>query len=332
MPPTVAVQVVKALLARAAALGERSVAGRVSVDAAVFDDVDGRVPAPIVRALWEELPVACGDPWFGLSLAAGVPDASLGILAAVILHAPTLEQGFRASVRYARLLQDVAACHVEPAAHGGLSFVQEPAARGLVPPRHAVEFAFARAVLMARRSTGVEIVPRAVRFAFAEPALVDRYAELFGARVTFGGARNELELDAATLALPQRQADPWLRALVEQRARALLARLGPETTFAARVAVAVARAIHRGVADLDVVARELRIGPRTLQRNLTREGRTFRAVVDEARRELAKQALADRRESLAQIALLLGFSEQTAFHRAFVRWTGKTPGQFRRES
>lgn len=330
--PTVAVQVFKALLGRAAALGASSVANRVSVDAAVLQDVDGRVPATIVRTLWDELPRACGDDWFGMNLAESVPDSSLGIVAYVVQHAPTLGQGFVASVRYARLLQDVAACFVEPTARGGLRFVQEPRAGGPVPPRHAVEFGFARAILMARRSTGVRIVPQAVRFAFARPPTIDRYAELFGSRLTFGGARNELELDAATLALPQREADPSLRATVEQRARALLERLAPGSAFSGRVAVAVGVAIQRGSVDLGAVARELEVGSRTLQRRLASEGRTFRSVVDDARGELAKQYLADRSQSLAQVALILGFSEQAAFHRAFVRWTGKTPGQFRREA
>lgn len=324
---TVAVQVLKALLARAAAAGAPIAP---PVDAAVLDDVDGRVPASIVRALWEELPRVCADDWFGLNLAEGAPDASLGIVAYVVQHAPTLGQGFVASVRYARLLQDVARCFVEPVATGGLRFVQEPSPGGPTPPRHAVEFAFARAVLMARRSTGVEVTPAAVRFAFPRPRVVDRYRALFGARVTFGAARNELELDAASLKLPQREADEKLRALIEQRARALLERLGPTSDVSRRAAVAVGLAIQRGtVVDLGAVAKTLDLSARALQRRLAAEGRTFRALVDDARRELGKQHLADPGQSLAQVALLLGFSEQAAFHRAFVRWTGVTPGQFR---
>jgi AraC-like DNA-binding protein len=333
--PTVAVQVFKALVAGAAARGlpPGPIMARAGLSPSALDDVDGRVPATVVRTLWEELPTACNDDWFGLDLAASVPDAALGVVAYLVLHAPTLGQGFVASVRYARLLQDVAACFVEPAAGGGLRFVQEPPARGPRPPRHAVEFAFARAVLMARRSTGIEVTPRRVRLAFARPAVIARYAALFGQRVHFDCARNELELDARTLALRQRDADPWLRELVEARARALLDRFGSPSRFAARVAGAVGLALQRGTdTDLTSAARALAIGTRTLQRRLAAEGRSFRSVADEARRELAKQYLADRDQSLSQIALLLGFSEQAAFQRAFVRWTGVTPGRYRRDA
>jgi AraC-like DNA-binding protein len=337
--PTVAVQILQALLGRAAALGlsTASLIANAGVDPAVLDDVDGRVPARIVRALWEELPIACMDPRFGLNLAASVPDGALGLVAYMMLHAPTLGQGFVAAVRYARLLQDVAACSVEPVAvrRGrsiGLRFVQAPLPGGPRPPRHAVEFGFARAILMARRSTGVELVPTRVRFTFERPAGAGDYAPMFGARVAFGHARNELELDEATLALPQRAADPLLRAAVEARSRSLLDRLDQRGGFAGDVAAALGEAIQRGCADLSTVARALELSERTLQRRLGAEGLTFRDLADGARRELAAQLLADRTHSLSQIALLLGFSEQAAFQRAFVRWTGMTPGRFRRRA
>jgi AraC-like DNA-binding protein len=331
--PTVAVQVVHALMARAARLGPagRPLITKVTVAREVLEDVDGRVPAAIVRELWTDLPAACDDPFFGLTLAASVPDGALGIVAYLAQHAPTLGQGFTAAVRYARLLQDVADCFIEPVSDGALRFVQAAPARGPAPPRHAVEFAFARAIFAARRSTAVDVTPTRVRFAFARPATIEAYGPVFGACVSFDHRRNELELDAATLALPQREADPWLRALVEARARDLLGRLGPDRAFTSRVAGALGVAIQRGDGDLAAVARALSLSPRALQRRLQAEGRSFRDVADDARHELARRYLADRTHSLAEIALMLGFSEQAAFQRAFVRWAGVTPGQLRRE-
>ncbi len=331
--PTVAVQVLQALLMRAAHAGQSppTLLSRFGLAPAALQDPDGRVPASIVRALWEELPTACGDPDFGLTLAAGAPDAALGVVAYVVQHAPTLGRGFAAAVTYARLLQDVAACFVEPgSATGSLRFVQAPLPGGPVPPRHAVEFGFARAILMARRSTGVDVAPVRVRFAFARPSDTSAHERLFRAPLTFEHARNELELDAATLRLPQRQADPWLRALVEDHARAALERLDPRSAFARDVLAALGACVQSGQGDLGSVARALSLTERTLQRRLAEDGLGFRALADDVRRALATRYLADRTHSLAQIALLLGFSEQAAFQRAFVRWTGMTPGQFRR--
>jgi AraC-like DNA-binding protein len=338
--PTVAVSVLRALLARAAAAGlaPEALLGRFGLAPTLLEDIDGRVPAAAVRALWEDLPAACNDPELGLNLAAGAPDAALGLVAYLVLHAPTLGQGFVAAVRYASLLQDVAACSVEPvggrtsapAARRGLIFAQTPPPGGPAPPRHAVEFAFARSLHMARRSTGVEVRPACVRFAFPRPADTRAHQALFQSPLVFGHARNELELDAASLRLPQRAADPWLRDLVEKHGRALLDRLGERTRLAGQVTAALRVGIQRGEVDLASVARALAVGERTLQRRLAEEGIRFRALADEARRALACQYLGDGSVGLSEIALMLGFSEQAAFQRAFLRWTGLTPGQYRR--
>ena len=303
---------------------------RLNLDPALLDEIDGRVPAAAVRALWQELPLACGDPELGLNLAAGAPDAALGIVAYLVLHAPTLEQGLVAAVRHASLLQDVALCFVEPVAPSGLRFVQAPLPGGPAPPRHAVEFAFARFVHMARRSTGVDVRPAFVRFAFPCPANILPHETLFRCPLLFDHPRNELELDAATLSLPQRAADAWLHALVEKHGQTLLERLGERPRFASEVAAALTIAVQRGRGDLGSVARALGLGERTLQRRLAREGVSFRALTEEVRRGLATEYLADGRISLSEIALVLGFSEQAAFQRAFLRWTGLTPGQYRR--
>jgi AraC-like DNA-binding protein len=328
----VAIEVLHALLARAAVAGFSPAAllDRLGAPSDVAADGVTRVPAELVRALWVELPVLCGDSELGLNLARAAPDASLGVVAYVLLHARTLEEGFRASVRYARLLQDVAICRVEPSPAGGLRFVQTPRPHGPAPPRHAVEFAFARAILMARRSTGVELAPSAVRFAFARPADTRPHETLFRAPLVFDHPRNELELDAATLGLEQRAADPWLRALVDRRAAELAAALGGAETLGAQIGAALCGALPAGRADLRTTAGRLDLSVRTLQRRLRAEGLVFRQLVDDARKTLARRYLQDPRHTLAQIALMLGFSEQAAFQRAFRRWTGVTPGEFRR--
>jgi AraC-like DNA-binding protein len=230
-----------------------------------------------------------------------------------------------------RLLQDVAACSLEPIdGTGGLRFVQTAIPGNPVPPRHAVEFAFARSVFMARQSTGVDLAPLCVRFAFPRPADTSAHERLFRAPVVFGHHRSELEFDAATLHLPQRSADAWLHKVVEAHAQAALDRLGARNPFVQQVASALGVAVQRGEGDLRHVARALALTERTLQRRLAEEGVQFRSLVDDVRRGLALRYLSERTMSLTEIALMLGFSEQAAFHRAFVRWTGKTPGHFRR--
>jgi AraC-like DNA-binding protein len=330
---TVAVQVLLALLGRAeqAGLSVSELLARFEIAPDLLRDVDGRVPVAVMRALWLELPERCNDPNFGINLARSAPNTAFGIVAYVAMHAENLERGLTAAVKYVRLLQDVAACSLEPIAEtGGLRFVQTAVPGNPVPPRHAVEFAFVRSILMARRSTGVDLVPAQVRFAFPRPADTSAHEELFRSPIVFDHHRNELEFDPATLRLPQRSADLWLHKVVEAHAQAALERLGVRKPFVQQVASALGVAVQQGDGDLRHVARALAMTERTLQRRLAEEGVQFRALVDDVRRGLALRYLADRSMSLTEIALMLGFSEQAAFHRAFVRWTGKTPGHFRR--
>ena len=83
-------------------------------------------------------------------------------------------------------------------------------------------------------------------------------------------------------------------------------------------------------ASLSAVASELRLPGRTLQRRLAAEGTSFAALLDSVRHELAIEHMADPRTSLAEIAFALGFADQAGFHRAFMRWTGRTPGEYRK--
>jgi AraC-like DNA-binding protein len=110
--------------------------------------------------------------------------------------------------------------------------------------------------------------------------------------------------------------------------RQRLERIPPTNALSHRVRHLVAAELSNGV-DSDAVARKLHMSRRTLHRQLASEGTSFKKEVDDLRRELATQYLAERRMAIAEIAFLLGFSEASAFHRAFKRWNGSTPAECR---
>ena len=96
-----------------------------------------------------------------------------------------------------------------------------------------------------------------------------------------------------------------------------------------QVVLQIADVLTDGIPSLAQVASDLGMSARTLQRRLSDQGLTFQALVDQARRETAERFLADTRYSSAEVAFLTGFSEQSAFTRAFKRWAGQTPGTYR---
>jgi AraC-like DNA-binding protein len=190
------------------------------------------------------------------------------------------------------------------------------------------EFAFAAFVARARQTAGPIFRLESVTFTH-EVADPRPFQDFFGTTVRFGAAIDELTFDAGALDVPLTTADPATAASLEEYASRLNAKLAPSDSFGDRVRAAIATGLRNKKADVASVARALHVSTRTLQRQLEAHGLSHRDLVSDVRRELAEQLLAREDTSVVEVAYELGFTQQPAFHRAFVRWTGMTPGAFR---
>ncbi|MGW8379306.1 AraC family transcriptional regulator [Streptomyces sp. ODS28] len=170
-------------------------------------------------------------------------------------------------------------------------------------------------------------------FAYPAPAQPHRseYEAMLGCVPRFGAEVTRAAIDARWLRQPVVQDEGSLRVLLRRSPTDLLAR----RTWDASVGEQVARTLRSGlrergrVPELAVVAAQLAVSPATLRRRLGAEGLSFQSLKDAVRRDAALSYLATGQEPIASLAHRLGFSEDTAFHRAFRRWTGTTPGAFR---
>jgi AraC-like DNA-binding protein len=335
---TVSAQIVRLLLAGAGARGldPFEIAAAHSVDPAVLGDLDARLPAGVVLALWEALRQKTALPHFGIWLAELALASPVATLAGhLIQSAPTLGEGFSRLLTFERVLNGVQASTL--VLRDDVAVLEHRAPPGLGPGAvPAIEFAFAWMLGIARKTTGEHMIPRAVTFAHAVPASLAEYARFFGVTPSFGGGPRScdaLELQRDLLALPQITADEIVRELTERHARALLQRLPQSADLSSRVRACLVDRISRGHAPdlgLDALAGELKLPARTLQRRLAAESASYQQILDDARRTLALAHLEDPATSIAETAFALGFQDQSAFHRAFVRWTGETPGEHRR--
>jgi AraC-like DNA-binding protein len=332
---SVSVQGVWLLAAGAQARGVDVAAllSRHGLSEALVADVDARVPAGDVLALWAELPTLTGLPHFGVwlaELACQAPPSSLG--AKLVHSAATLGDGLRRLLAFERVLHGVQATSLLIEAETA-RFTHRPPI-GIGPgAAPAIEFAFAWLLGTARGTTGRPLAAGAVSFTHDAPASLREHERFFGATPRFRATDNTLELPESALALPQLTRDPLLSRLVERHARALVRELPQGAGPVALARGAVLRRLARGEGEsctLPNVAEELRVPPRTFQRRLAAEGSSFAALLDDARREMSLELLAEPRTSVAEVAFALGFGDQTAFHRAFVRWRGTTPGEHRR--
>ena len=174
------------------------------------------------------------------------------------------------------------------------------------------------------------VAPVEVRFEHSAPSDIGEHERIFGCRLMFDAAATELTLAADMLDLPIPEADPVLARILKQQAEVELGRSLSEEPFLRRVqSLAGAAILSSGDTSLSALAKAAGVGPRTLQRRLQGEGLTARALIDQTRVSLAARLLEERKLSLSQIAFRLGYSQTSAFHRAFLRQTGSTPQRFR---
>jgi AraC-like DNA-binding protein len=193
------------------------------------------------------------------------------------------------------------------------------------------EFCLGYVVGVGRRFAGKDVAPREVRFrhaAPADPVHAAALADVFRCAVVFDQPRNEIVFKRALLDVPQLLRDESVALLLRARAEQLLAEQAGGARLGQRITDLVAYAPDVESIDGAALARRLGMSVRTLRRRCAELDTSLATLIENARRDVARSALAGI-EPIKAIAVRLGYSEQSAFHRAFKRWTGMTPGQYR---
>jgi len=292
-------------------------------------DVDGRIARRAFLAAFEVAARLTGDPDLGLHVGENVRPANFGVLGYLMMSCETMRQAAERHRRWHELIADGE--RVEYRREGPHSLHTEHFPDGEpAPPDCAVACAAASTVTFVRWLTGPEDGLVRVELPYAEPADRREHDRVFGCELVFAAPRLTYWRDREVVRRPLPQSDPGLRRHMEQRVEQLLAARHAADPLVGRVRELVARRISEGVPELDEVAKGLELSPRALARRLAEHGTSYSRLVDDARRHLALGYMDDERLSLLDIAYLLGFSEQSAFQRAFKRWTDLTPGEYRR--
>ncbi len=172
-------------------------------------------------------------------------------------------------------------------------------------------------------------VPQAVYLKHAPRGDIAVYESHFGCPVYFESGRNALLVSEQSLNTPNKLGDETIATFFDHHLEQTLATLTLEPGLDQQVRSVITNLLSEGVPTISFVASELRIGARTLQRRLSDQGYSFQRLIDMARKDLAQRLLRETNYSLAEVAFLTGFSEQSGFTRAFKRWVGQTPRSYR---
>jgi AraC-like DNA-binding protein len=298
----------------------------VGLDADALDDVDAMVEYAAIDRLLAAAVRTTGRTDLGLRLGERYRVAELGILGELVSSSATLGEAWRTGCAYHRLNSDSAAHYV--LVEGGEALlgyaIYQPGIESLT---QAHEAAMACVLVLVRELTGARLSPLRVQFAHAAPADTSTHRRLFGSRIVFDAERTALVFPASVLdrSLPTADRDRFeqLEKMIAERAPG---------QFLNRVYRALRVQLARTAASGDEAAQILEMHRRTFNRRLKAEGTTFQRALHEVRFETARQLLEHSSAPLVDISASLGFAEASAFSRAFKRWSGTTPAEWRERS
>lgn len=283
---------------------------------AFFEHLADRDPAGV------ELPLRIG---------AAMRSDEYGAFGLAWKSAPNLRGSFVRSERYGHVLGAAETYRLEE--HGESAvFSLEKAGDGRMGMLLSNEASLSAVVTISQEVSTANFTPIAVDFRHPPRGDVAIYERHFACPVRFETGRDAIVLDSAVLDVPNRLGDESIATFFDRHLEQELASRSTQETLGQQVRLAVAQTLSEGIPTVSFIAAKLAMSSRTLQRRLSDQGETFQNLVDLARRELAQKLLQETEYSLAEIAFLTGFSEQSAFTRAFKRWEGQTPRSFRLQS
>lgn len=300
----------------------------VSAVASVLRSLGAPEPSGDPDEVFDRAARALGEPLLGIVVASRVPVGAYGLL----------EYGMRASATIGDALERLArhyasvSTRVRPEVshidgRSALLFHRRP---GVRHSRHWIEMPAAAIAMRLMDGAGEPPLLHEVRFSHAEPAgaLGARYVDAFRAPVRFRAKEDALVFSDGALRRPMSTGAAPVASSVDAELRAMEEAGEVEETFVdplrVRIREALARRLDEGP-TMTSIARELRLAPRTLQRHLADRGSSWSHELDEARRARALVLLAEPDRKTSDVAAALGFSDASAFFRAFRRWTGTTP-------
>ncbi|MBP1859890.1 AraC family transcriptional regulator [Rhizobium herbae] len=290
--------------------------------------VNNPISAETYGALWLAVAAEVDDEFFGMG---GRPmrRGSFTLLCHCILHAETLEQALRRALRFLNVILE------DP---NGELVIRDGLAEIVLTDNGEARSAFAYRTywILLHGITcwlvGRRIPIRRVDFRCAEPPQGADYRLFFGAPVQFSQAVSRLAFDRTVLKLPIVRTEQALKQFLRGAPANILVRYRYDAGLSANVRKRLRQTTPAAWAGFGDLAAQMRMSPSTLRHRLHSEGQSYAGIKDEIRRDLAVEMLLHGANSVGEIAAQLGYSEPSAFHRAFRKWTSKSPSAFRRET
>jgi AraC-like DNA-binding protein len=304
------------------------------LDLSTLKDSENRIPFTQLLRFFEHAAGLTRDAAFGLHVGEQGNPKLFGILGYVAINSQTFGEALNRLIRFQQIRTKAYKFSVEiTGSNVHLAYIYQTPRISPEECRHDAEETLCSVMKFGRMMTGVEWIAREVHFEHARPENISEHERIFRAPVRFGKLVTQLIFDSAFLTTPLVEADLTLGSLLERQAEELLAKSpdDDERAFVNQVQRLMRENLGSGEMRIETICQKLNIGSRTLQRKLREENTSFQKLLEETQSELSKFYLRQPEIAICEISYLLGFSQSSAFHRAFRRWTGLTPKAFRSE-
>jgi len=331
---TVSAGYVKALLDFAVMQGanEQRLLTRADISTEALTDQDNRLGFARYVALMREAKADTNNPALALEFGAASDMRKFSVVGLISHASANMLEALIQLNRYGRLVVDV-----EGISDGARFALTDANGERWMEDRRAnpnafpemTESTWSRFIVTTRRDFPEHTYALAAHVTHAAPTYRARYEELWQVPVTFSSHWNAIRSDPSWERVQIQPDNRYVFGVLTERGDALLKELGNSTTMRGKVEALIMPILHTGEVSAETIAAKLNTSRQTLYRQLKGENATFEQVLDDLRHRMALDYIAAKKVSVNETAYLVGFSDPASFSRAFKRWTGKSPREYR---
>lgn len=310
-------------------VSQQTIEEQTGITVDLFENVDARIPY-VKQDKLLHLALDLGDPELPMIIGTKSSPQTFGIVGHIILSSETLRDAGNHAVRYSKLMCDFNNSELVEDDENSYFIIEF-----LSPEYFSVsicEASMSASVKFIREITGYQANPIEIHFQYPAPSHQASYEKYFKAPLKFNQSKNMIVLPKADLDIKLTTHSPYLRDLLRKHADLMLDQMeeSEEENIQEVIKNYIVEHLPSGEVSIEMVADHLNMSRWTLSRKLKENGTSFQHLFKQMRKRLAINYLETRNFSVSEVAFLLGFSEPSAFNRAFKNWSGQSPGEFRK--
>lgn len=295
-----------------------------------LENPDDRIPVEKYIKLGRMAPKLTNLPEIGLILGQRADFESIGIVFQLAINCKTVRESLLHTVRYSNLANEACIAGFREGKEFAEWSMQYINSKYICIP--LIEFESCQGLKICKSVLGKEFKPVRIEFQHSPPDYIDKYHQVFRAPLLFNEEKSAIVFRKEYLDMPNPNPQPYLKGLLTRHADKIQKEIEKNKLFQDKVRKIVLRRLESGSLNLEVIAKELNVSSRSIYRKLKSENTSYKDLLSEVRKQLAQDYLKEASLSINDISFKLGFSESSAFHRAFKRWFGTNPGQYRQQA